>query len=717
MQTKLRTFIDIFSGEIEKIVIPMIQRDYAQGRQTTAVNKIRERFLQSLHEGIEGNTPIVLDFVYGDVKEGILTLLDGQQRLTTLFLLHWYFAKRENIEEEKYSFLYKFSYQTRYSARDFCEFLVGMQPAFFGKLSEEIIDQNAFPYDWLKDPTVKSMLVMLDAIDEKFKGLRGVWEKLEGGIISFYFLPIEDVGLTDELYIKMNSRGKPLTPFEHFKAELVDALKKTDEKRAEEIAYKIDVSWTDILWSYRDSDCLTDEKFLRYFRFICDILCYRQGNSPQGKNLDEFDLIKEYFSKDSANVQENMDVLESFFDCWLPINLGETPQSFFKNLLSYNTEAGKMKIHISTDLLQRAFRYYESTSSGNVRSIKWEEIFLLYAIILYLQNRENISRSQLLRRLRIVRNLAIHSKDETSDVQTRDGGNRIPAMLQQIDSIILDGRILEKADAGLNFNEHQLKEEKEKLLWTEKNPALAQELFALEDHKLLDGQIGVVGLDKPEYFSRFCSLFAKFENYDLVNCAMMAEGNYAQAERGYKYQLGAQRDAAWYNLFHKSRNRGFEKTSAVLRSLLSRTDCFDKAFLQAHIQDFLAKREEEKVFDFAYYYVKYPVFRPFAYGKYQWWDFTKPYDVLVLTTKSVLSENAYQPFLEEIDKDKSGLYYPQGRLKLNGCCVFCENDKFVFKDTDTNEVIEELAIAQKEGIDCENRIEKLRNYLCARGLL
>ena len=125
----------------------------------------------------------------------------------------------------------------------------------------------------------------------------------------------------------------------------------------------------------------------------------------------------------------------------------------------------------------------------------------------------------------------------------------------------------------------------------------------------------------------------------------------------------------------------------------------------------------EKVFDFAYYYVKYPVFRPFAYGKYQWWDFTKPYDVLVLTTKSVLSENAYQPFLEEIDKDKSGLYYRQGRLKLNGCCIFCENDKFVFKDTDTNEVIEELAIAQKEGIDCENRIEKLRNYLFARGLL
>lgn len=38
------------------------------------------------------------------------------------------------------------------------------------------------------------------------------------------------MGLTDELYIKMNSRGKPLTVFEHFKAELEREIRTLDEK-------------------------------------------------------------------------------------------------------------------------------------------------------------------------------------------------------------------------------------------------------------------------------------------------------------------------------------------------------------------------------------------------------------------------------------------------------------------------------------------------------
>lgn len=58
--------------------------------------------------------PIILDFVYGDIDDyGILTPLDGQQRLTTLFLLHWYAAKKEDIAPTETDFLEKFSYATR----------------------------------------------------------------------------------------------------------------------------------------------------------------------------------------------------------------------------------------------------------------------------------------------------------------------------------------------------------------------------------------------------------------------------------------------------------------------------------------------------------------------------------------------------------------------------------------------------------------------------
>ena len=59
------------------------------------------------------------------------------------------------------------------------------------------------------------------------------------------------MGLTDELYIKMNSRGKPLTEFEHFKAEWENYIKKIDEASAERISRKIDIDWTDVFWPYR----------------------------------------------------------------------------------------------------------------------------------------------------------------------------------------------------------------------------------------------------------------------------------------------------------------------------------------------------------------------------------------------------------------------------------------------------------------------------------
>ena len=136
------------------------------------------------------------------------------------------------------------------------------------------------------------MLVMLDAIDVKFKEINDLWGKLKNGAITFYFLPIKDMGLTDELYIKMNSRGKPLTQFEHFKAELERCIRLVDAETARRILRKVDRDWTDLLWQYRNSgtgsidDVVTDDEFLKYFHFICDVFCYQSGKSPQGKNAD-----------------------------------------------------------------------------------------------------------------------------------------------------------------------------------------------------------------------------------------------------------------------------------------------------------------------------------------------------------------------------------------------------------------------------------------------
>ena len=139
MSTTLHSFIDIFQASfpcgsetvsLQKIVIPLIQRDYAQGRTDDEAVRVRCRFLTALYDAVT-DAPITLDFVYGDIDStGTMTPLDGQQRLTTLFLLHWYAAKKEQIPASEYAFLKNFSYETRYSARYFCSDLVDFSPSF-----------------------------------------------------------------------------------------------------------------------------------------------------------------------------------------------------------------------------------------------------------------------------------------------------------------------------------------------------------------------------------------------------------------------------------------------------------------------------------------------------------------------------------------------------------------------------------------------------------
>ena len=97
-----------------QIEIPIIQRDYAQGR--LGKEYLRNNFLGNLKQALDYQLPesaLKLDFVYGSEDEGKLSPLDGQQRLTTLWLLHWYVALRAGKLEEASVRLRNFTYETR----------------------------------------------------------------------------------------------------------------------------------------------------------------------------------------------------------------------------------------------------------------------------------------------------------------------------------------------------------------------------------------------------------------------------------------------------------------------------------------------------------------------------------------------------------------------------------------------------------------------------
>jgi hypothetical protein len=290
MQFNKLSFWNLLSNNgIENIAIPIIQRSYTQGGRSgdPKIEIKGERFLERLIEALKGN-PVTLDFIYGSNVKNKVYPLDGQQRLTTLFLLHWYIAQKQ--KEEKFdnavkNVLRKFSYETRQSSRYFCEHLCEYKvddAKRKDRLSDTIKNQQWFMLSWENDPSICSMLSMLDKIDIALKALNDetmqrYWDILTKDIdncpITFFYTSLQDLNLTDDLYIKMNARGLELTDFEKFKAtfnqkiddEKWDADKKT---HTEKFGHKIDTDWADLFWPYRGEDDLIDNELVNFITGI-----------------------------------------------------------------------------------------------------------------------------------------------------------------------------------------------------------------------------------------------------------------------------------------------------------------------------------------------------------------------------------------------------------------------------------------------------------------
>ena len=291
-------FIDLFRNKNYIIEIPIIQRDYAQGRENKF--KIRNKFLEDIYFRLENNKNIDLDFVYGSVietidKMGKFIPLDGQQRLTTLFLLHWYLAHKDgHINELNRYLLYneksRFTYETRTSSREFCDALINSNIDFedfliededkFNCLSKTIKNNPWYFLSWDNDPTIKGMLVMLDAIHYKFKNSDSFFERLiniENPIITFQFLNLKEMKMTDDLYIKINARGKTLTEFENFKAQFEKFLEVNHPEIQLDFSKNIDGVWCDLFWNFSVNNPIKtshsiDQSFLRFINFISEML-------------------------------------------------------------------------------------------------------------------------------------------------------------------------------------------------------------------------------------------------------------------------------------------------------------------------------------------------------------------------------------------------------------------------------------------------------------
>lgn len=305
-----------FSALIEQhswVEIPMIQRDYAQGRPEQHI--VRDEFLAALRHALtlpagDPKLPLDLDFVYGSLIGGTFQPLDGQQRLTTLFLLHWYLAWADGrLDDFRARFVAgersRFFYEVRPSSHHFIDELAVYAPAVSSTdcadLSAMIADQPWYFRSWRFDPTIRSALAVLDRMHAMFRDNAGLYARLIDGAapaITFQLLDLQRFDLSDDLYIKMNARGKPLTPFETFKARFERHLEEAfpDERPvicggrpiAKFFADAIDTRWSKFFWPFHDPRTATfDDAVMNLIRIV---IAVTRAPATDGTTADLADL-------------------------------------------------------------------------------------------------------------------------------------------------------------------------------------------------------------------------------------------------------------------------------------------------------------------------------------------------------------------------------------------------------------------------------------------
>jgi hypothetical protein len=584
-----------------KIEIPIIQRDYAQGRE--GKEGLRKNFLGALLDAVKGKE-LELDFVYGSVKDSVLQPLDGQQRLTTLFLLHWFVAVKENkLDVELKNLLTKFTYETRTSSREFCNDLINKGIIYKPeqKVSEQIIDSPWFFLSWKKDPTIKSMLTMFDDIQQTFKNETEIWEKLNN--ISFHFIELQNFGLSDDLYIKMNARGKALTDFENFKAKFEQYIKQNNwensENPTETFSHKIDTVWTDLFWKYRDeSENVFDEKILNFFRTMAVINYTLKADIKDDKFSDNIDLLR---GDQKVSFNQYLD-LGCFDEVYF-----ETIKSVLDKISDKN---GLKKFLDDTSCLDE-----EKIFNGMIqKNSSYPDLVIAFAYYQYLASEENIEKENLKSWLRIIRNLVEGSRPYlfNNANEFANAMRSVKNLFQHKNSIVK--YFAERTSISLSgFTNQQVIEEKTKAILILQSHDWKDVILEIENHGYFKGQIGFLldwcknekgthDIDKfREYAEKAKAVFGndglnKFDNY-LFERALLATGDYLLTKgKNHSFLIDKERDISWKRLLRDDNDK-----RKILKSLFDNIKAATlKEDLEKIVDDFSDKN------DWRYYFIKQP---------------------------------------------------------------------------------------------------------------
>ncbi len=576
---KKLSFYQLFAEENFDVEIPIIQRDYAQGRSDKS--EVRTNFLNALYdylaEGIPGRE---LDFVYGAIgteedKKRFIPL-DGQQRLTTLFLLHWYLSLVSGQMPRLRALLAiegksRFKYETRTSTTEFCNHLVKEDIVYHGfdkdnRIAALIRNEGWFYKGWEFDPSVSAMLEMLDAIEEKFCGRPNFLELLmdaEDPIIVFQFLNLGAYGLTDDLYVKMNSRGKPLTPFENFKAKLgqkiasfsassslPDTALPQGTNPGEYFSSKIDKEWLNLFWDQGGrSPKKVDEQLMNFIRVIL-----ANHTAIAQRNSDISDSIRILFKSRDAVYGEHQREFLSYYSydklgALTPHSLAALISMFDKVSMSLGIEDAHRPDsfhYVAIDMLRRVMGT-PLRESDKVSLLSGSERMLFHAYMGYLVRYPH-THAGLRNWMRVAYNLAENTRADDATA-IANGLKELDKLLGRADDIL---NALGDSELKISFfYSRQVEEERIKASLLLRSVRWTELIWRVEQHNILKGQVGCI--------LEFCGILAYYIEHGDMGWTEAEDEVYFQSFSTY-----ADKVIAALNYIPRSKNEGYHWERAML---------------------------------------------------------------------------------------------------------------------------------------------------------
>lgn len=278
---------NLFSDD-NKIIIPDLQRDYCWGNPLHTLHKIElvSAFIKNIIEQFlnDKQRDLNLGLIYGyECPHKHIQLCDGQQRITTLFLLIGMINKRINsVSDFRYNLISDFELlkddkepYLQYSIRESSlYFLSDLVCNFFidgkDKKVEDIKDQEWYFGDYELDPSIQSMIRALSIIENLIQNVeaiefgRYITEKL-----TFVYYNMGDRKNGEETFVIINTTGEPLTLTENLKPLFINAQKAENQENCS----KVWEEWETWFWKMRKGsgkkeNDTADNGFREFLRWV-----------------------------------------------------------------------------------------------------------------------------------------------------------------------------------------------------------------------------------------------------------------------------------------------------------------------------------------------------------------------------------------------------------------------------------------------------------------